>query len=166
MGLQPKKQFFSFNLTIEASPIWSSSRVWQLNMLEFVFGWARRTFLETLPNNTWWCRGCLIFFLGFLIPILNQSMQFSSCDPWRVFGHSNSPPHRALGWYRHTSSSRQICNIFSWLKPLYYCPDGGNVDFQCFSSFLLQSLSILWSSTILFCTSELYCLVLLLVMDD
>ncbi len=84
-----------------------------------------------------------IFFLGFLIPRLNQSLQFSSCNRWRVFGHSNSPPHHAIGWYRHTSSSRQICNIFRWLEPLYYCPDGGNVDFQCFSSFLLQSLSIL-----------------------
>uniref|UniRef100_A0A672R414 Queuosine 5'-phosphate N-glycosylase/hydrolase n=2 Tax=Sinocyclocheilus grahami TaxID=75366 RepID=A0A672R414_SINGR len=35
------------------------------------------------------------------------SLQFSSCDPWRVFGHSNSPPQRALGRYRHTSSSSE-----------------------------------------------------------
>jgi len=62
-------------------------------------------------------------------------LQFSSCDPWRVFGHSNSPPHRSLGWYRHTSSSRQICNIFGWLKPLNYCPDCRNGNFLCFSSF-------------------------------
>ncbi len=48
----------------------------------------------------------------------------------------NSPSQRALGRYRHTSSSRQICNIFSWLEPLNYYPDGGNRDFQCFNSFL------------------------------
>ncbi len=33
-----------------------------LNLLEFVFGWARRILLETLLNNMWWCRGCVIFF--------------------------------------------------------------------------------------------------------
>ncbi len=37
------------------------SRVWQLNLLEFVFGWVRTIFLETLPNNMWWFRGCLIY---------------------------------------------------------------------------------------------------------
>ncbi len=52
-----KKLFFF--LTIETSAIWSSSRVWQLNMLEFVFEWARIICLETLPNNMWWCWGCL-----------------------------------------------------------------------------------------------------------
>ncbi len=61
-GVAAKKLFFQFHLTIEASAIWSSSRVWQLNMLEFVFGWVRRIFLETLPNNMWWFRGCLMFF--------------------------------------------------------------------------------------------------------
>ncbi len=59
-GVAAKKLFFQFHLTIEASAIWSSSRVWQLNLLEFVFGWVRRIFLETLPNNMWWYRGCLI----------------------------------------------------------------------------------------------------------
>ncbi len=34
------------------------------------------------------------------------------------------------------SSFRQIFNIFSWLEPLNYYPDGGNGDFQCFNSFL------------------------------
>ncbi len=101
------------------------------------FGWARRIFLETLPNNMWWCRGWLTIFLkGFLTPKLNLSLQFSSCGPWRVFGHSNSPPHRALGRYRHMSSSRQIHNIFCWLENLNYCPDGGNGNFHCSSSFL------------------------------
>ncbi len=65
-GFAARKLFFQFHLTIEASPIWSSSRVWQLNMMEFVFGWVRRIFLETLLKNMWWYRGCLIFFfLGF-----------------------------------------------------------------------------------------------------
>ncbi len=109
------KSYFLFHMTIEVSPICSSSRVWQLNMLNmsffFFLGWARIIFLETLPNNMWWCRGCLtIFFKGFLTPKPNLSLKFSSCGPWRVFGHSNSPPHHALGWYRHMSSSRQIHN--------------------------------------------------------
>ncbi len=66
-----QKAIFSVHLTIEASAIWSSSRVWQLNLLEFVFGWVRTIFLETLPNNMWWFRGCLIFFFRFLTPRLN-----------------------------------------------------------------------------------------------
>ncbi len=130
-GVAAKKLFFQFHLTIEASAIWSSSLVWQLNLLEFVFGWVRRIFLETLPNNMWWFRGCFfIFFLGFW-----PQDEFSSCDRWRVFGYSNSPPQHSLGRYRHTSSFRQI-KIFSWLEPLNYYPDGGNGDFQCFNSFL------------------------------
>ncbi len=70
----------------------------------------------------------------------------------------NSPPHRGLGWYRHTSSSRQICNILRWLEPLNYCPDDGNRDFQWFRSFLRATFYFV-SSMILFCTSELYSLV-------
>ncbi len=53
-----------------------------------------------------------------------------------VFSHSNSPPHRALGRYRHTSSYRQIHNIFCWLEILNYSPDDGNGNFHCSSSFL------------------------------
>ncbi len=135
MGLLSKSYFFHFHLTIEASAIWSSSRVWQLNMLEFVFGWVRRIFLETLPNNMWWFRGCLIFFfLGFWPQ--DSTNLCNRCDRWRVFGYSNSPPKHSLGRYRHTSSFRQIFYIFSWLEPLNYYPDGGNGDFQCFNSFL------------------------------
>ncbi len=78
------------------------------------------------------------FFFGFLPPRLNYFLQFSSCGPWRVFGHSNSPPHHALGRYRHTSSSRQIRNILCWLEILNYCPDGGNGNFHCSSSFLVK----------------------------
>ncbi len=33
-------------------------------------------------------------------------------DLWRVFGHSNYP-HLAYRQYRHTSSSRQICDILN-----------------------------------------------------
>ncbi len=129
-------------------------------MLEIVFGWARRIFLETIPNNMCWCRGCLanFFFKGFLTPKLNLSLQFSSCGPWRVFGHSNSPSHRALGRYRHTSSSRQIHNILCWLEILNYCPDGGNGNFHCSSSFL--------KATSLICEAQLsfVALVFLIVM--
>ncbi len=139
-----KAIFCLFNLTTEASPIWSSSRVWQLNMLEFVFGWARSFFLENLPKNMWWCRGCLIKKKGFL--------QFSSCGPWIVFSHSNSPPHRALGQYRHTFSSRQVFNILSCLEPLNYCPDGGNGDLQCFNSFLTVTFYVVMLKNVQFFT--------------
>ncbi len=153
-----KSSFFLFHLTIEASPIWSSSRVWQLNMLEIIFGWVRRIFLETLPNNMWWCRCCLtIFFFGFLPPRLNYFLQFSSCGPWRVFGHSNSPSHHALGRYRHTSSSRQIHNILCWLEILNYCPDGGNGDFHCSSSFL-KATSLICEAQLSFATHQKYIL--------
>ncbi len=46
-----KALFFLFHLTIEASAIWSSSRVWQLNLLEFVFGWVRRIFSWNPPEQ-------------------------------------------------------------------------------------------------------------------
>ncbi len=80
--------------------------------------------------------GAVWFFMLFLTPRLNYFLQFSTCNLWRVFGHSNSPPHRALGWYKHTSFSRQICNVFSWLKSLNYYPDGGHGNFHCTSSIL------------------------------
>ncbi len=106
-------------------------------MLEFAFGWARIIFLETLPNNMWWCRWSLsIFKKGFLTPRLNYFLQFSSCGPWRVFNHSNSPSQRALGRYSHTCSSRQFCNILHWLEILNYCTDGWNGNFLSSSSFL------------------------------
>ncbi len=143
-----KKLIFLFHLTIEASPIWSSSRVWLLNMLEIIFGWARRIFLESVPNNMWWCR-C------YLTPKRNLSLQFSSCGPCRVFSHSNSPPHRALGRYRHTSFSRQIHNIFCWLEILNYCPDGGNGNFHCSSSFLIYIYIYIYIHT--YIHSQVYC---------
>ncbi len=125
-------------------------------MLEIIFGWARRIFLETLPNNMCWYRGCLTIFLaiGFLPPRLNYFLQFSSCGPWRVFGHSNSP-HRALGRYRHTSSSRQIRNILCWLEILNYCPDGGNGNFHCSSSFL-KATSLICEAQLSFAAHQKY----------
>ncbi len=73
-----KEQISLFHLTIEASPIWSSSRVWQLNMLEIVFGWVRIIFLETHPNNMWWCRGCLTIFLKVFWPRNSTYLYHSS----------------------------------------------------------------------------------------
>ncbi len=75
-------------------------------------------------------------------------MQFSSGGPWRVFRHSNSPPHRALGRYRHTSSSRQFPNTLCWLEMINYCPDGGNGNIHCSNSFL--------KATSLICEAQLY----------
>ncbi len=125
-------------------------------MLEIVFGWVRRIFLETLPNNMWWCRCCLTIFLK-VFWLLNLSLQFSSCGPWRVFGHSNSPSHRALGRFRRTSSSRQIHNIFCWLEILNYCPDGGNGNFHCSSSFL-KATSLICEAQLSFAAHQKYIL--------
>ncbi len=79
------------------------------------------------------------------------------CGPWRVFSHSNSPPHRALGRYKHTSSSRQIHNIFCWLEILNYCPDGGNGNFHCSSSFL-KATSLICEAQLSFATHQKYIL--------
>ncbi len=78
---------------------------------------------------------------------INYFLQLSSCGPWRVFSHSNSPSHRALGRYRHASSSRQFRNILCWLEILNYCSDGGNGNFHCSSSFL--------KATALICEAQL-----------
>ncbi len=61
---------------------------------------------------------------------------------WSLESHSNSTSHRALGRYRHTSSSRQFCNILCWLEIQTYCP-----DFNCSISFL--------KATSLICESQL-----------
>ncbi len=102
-----------------------------LDLISFIF-----YFIEALPNSMWWWRCCLIiFFNGFL----TWNSSFFCHYPafvLRVFSHSNSPSHRALGRYRHTSSSRQFRNIFCWLEILNYCPDGGNGNLHCSSSFL------------------------------
>ncbi len=103
--------------------------------MHFFFGWARIIFFETLPNNMWWYRCYLTFCKGFLTPKPNYFLQFSSCGPWRVFSHSNSPSHHTLGRYRHTSSSRQIHKILCWLQILEYCLDCGNGHFHCSISF-------------------------------
>ncbi len=79
-------------------------------------------------------------------------MQFSSCDPWRVFGYSNSPPQRALGRYRHASSFRQIFNIFSWLEPLNYYPDVGMGIFN-----VLTLKTIFSYNHFLFCDAQQSC---------
>ncbi len=74
-----------------------------------------------------------------------------------IFGHSNSPPHRALGRYRHMSSSRQIHNIFCWLEILNYCPDGGNGNFHCSSSFL-KATSLICEAQLSFAAHQKYIL--------
>ncbi len=104
------------------------------------------------------------FFLRFYSPRLNYFLQFSSCGPWKVFSHLNYPSHRAIGRYRHESSSRQFRNILCWLEILNNCPDGGNRHFHCSRSFLKATSINLWSS-IIFCYTS-YSLVFLIVMDD
>ncbi len=132
-------------------------------MLEIVFGWARRIFLETLPNNMWWCRAIWhLFFIFYFKRFSDPETQLfpTILQLWslkRIFGHSNSPPHRALGRYRHTSSSRQIHNIFCWLEILNYCPDGGNGNFHCSSSFL-KATSLICEAQLSFAAHQKYIL--------
>ncbi len=99
--------------------------------------------LENLPNNTWWCRCCLTIFLKVFWP---QDSTIFCNSPAVVLGES--PSHCALGRYRQTSSSRQFHNILCWLEILNYCPDGGNGNFHCSSSFL--------KVTSLICEAQLY----------
>ncbi len=140
------------HLTIEASPIRSSSRVWQLNMLEIVFWW----------NNFLFLICCVIFVIFFFLLKPSQTTSKMFSDPevielfssiiqlwsWWVVSHSNSPPRRALGRYRHTSSSRQFRNILCWLEILNYCPDAGNgaTSLICEAqlSFAAHQKCILW----------------------
>ncbi len=68
-----------------------------------------------------------------------------------------SSPHRALGWYRHTFSSRQFRNIFCWLEILNYCPDGGNGNFHCSSSFL-KATSLICEAQLSFAAHQKYIL--------
>ncbi len=105
-------------------------------------------FFETLPNNMRWCtcRCCFTIVLKVFWP--RDSTIFCSSPACRVFSHSNSPPHGALGRYRHTSSSGQFRNILCWLEILNYCPDGGNGNVHCSSSFL--------KATSLICEAQLY----------
>ncbi len=137
-------------------------------MLEIVFWWKHFfswffIFFWSLPNNMRCC--LIIFFKGFLTPRINYFLQFSSCGPWRVFGHSNSPPQHALGRYRHTSSSGRFITFYvDWNFFIIALM----VEMGIFTApaLFLKPLSNLWSSIIFCCTSEIYFLVLLFVMDD
>ncbi len=59
--------------------------------------------------------------------------------------------------YRHTSSSRQIHNIFCWLEMINYCPDGGNGNFHCSSSFL-KATSLICEAQLCFAAHQKYIL--------
>ncbi len=104
----------------------------------------------------WWCRCCLIFFFFFKVFWPRNSTIFCN-SPAVVLGHSNSPPHYSLGRYRRTSSSRQIHNIFCWLEILNYCPDGGNGNFDCSSSFL-KATSLICEAQLSFAAHQKYIL--------
>ncbi len=65
--------------------------------------------------------------------------------------------HRALGRYRHTSSSRQFCNILCWLHILNYCPDGGNGNFHCSIS-ILKATSLICEAQLSFAAHQKYIL--------
>ncbi len=99
----------------------------------------------------------LFFFLRFSDP---ETELF--CGPWRVFRHSNSPPRRALGRYRHTSSFGQFHNIICWLEILNYCPDGVNGDFHCSSSFL-KATSLICEAQLSFAAHQKYILCFFLI---
>ncbi len=116
-----------------------------------------RSFYLKLSQTTCGDVGVVWQFLfeGFLTPRLNYFLQFSSCGPWIVFSHSNSPPHHALGWYRHTSSFRQIHNILFWSEILNYCSDGGRVNSHCSSSFL-KATSLICEAQLSFAAHQKY----------
>ncbi len=149
------KKHFLVSSDHRSQSIWSSSRVWQLNMLEIVFGWARIIFLETLPNNTWWCRCCLTIYLkGFLTPRRNYFLQFSSCGPWRVFSHSNTPglpyhPSSATNWSPPCHAEPSIEYIYSkWT----YFPEGQQFTKIIFFYWFYERILICWDSELVgFC---------------
>ncbi len=120
--------------------------------LRFVFGlldgwkiqtWPIRRFLT--ESITCWFFICWFFFCN------------SPAVVFGVFSHSNSPPNRALGRYRHTSSSRQFQNIFCWLEILNYCPDGGNGNLHGSSSFL-KTTSLICEAQLSFAAHHKYIL--------
>ncbi len=55
------------------------------------------------------------------------------------------------------SSSRQFRNIFCWLQILNYCPDGGNGNFNCSSSFL-KATSLICEAQLSFAAHQKYIL--------
>ncbi len=71
--------------------------------------------------------------------------------------------HRALGRYRHMSSSRQFRNIFCWWEILNYCPDCGNGYFHCSSSFL-KATSLICEAQLSFAARQKYILCFFLKM--
>ncbi len=60
-----------------------------------------------------------------------------------------------LGRYRHTSSSRQFSHILCWWKILNYCPDGGNGNCHCSSSFF-KATSLTYESQLSFAEHPIY----------
>ncbi len=126
-------------------------------MLEFVFGWARIFFLETLSNNMWWRRCCLTILFKVFWPRDSTIFCNSPSVVLGVFGRSIAPSHRALLRYRHTSSSRQFRNILCWLEILNYCPDGGNGNVHCSCSFL-KATSLICEAQLTFHAHQKYIL--------
>ncbi len=109
----------------------------------------------------WWCRGCVTIYL-FKVFWPRDSTIFCN-SPAVVLEESLAPQtllltvQCALGRYRHTSSSRQIHNIFCWLEILNYCPDGGNGNFHCSSSFL-KATSLICEAQLSFAAHQKYIL--------
>ncbi len=67
--------------------------------------------------------------------------------------------------YRHTSSSRQIHDIVCWLEIINYCPDGGNGNFHCSSSFL-KATSLIFEAQLSFAAHQKYILSFFLIVMD
>ncbi len=115
---------------------------------------ARIIFLEILPNNTWWCRGCLTIFFKVFWP--RDSTIFCN-SPAVILGESLATQTLLIRRYRHTSSSRQFRNILCWLEIINYCPDGGDGDFHCSSSFL-KATSLIYEAQLSFAAHQKYIL--------
>ncbi len=115
--------------------------------LRFVFGLLYGWKIQTWPIIRFLTESvtCWFFICWYLI----ESTIFCN-SPAVVLGES-------LGRYRHTSSFRQIHNIFCWLEILNYCPDGGNGNFHC-SSYFLKATSLICEVQLSFAAHQKYIL--------
>ncbi len=74
----------------------------------------------------WWWRCCLIILCKFSVPETQSFSAILQLWPLKSLWPLKLSFSRALGWYRHMSSSRQFRNILCWLEIHNYYPDGGN----------------------------------------
>ncbi len=107
-------------------------------------------------SDNWICWRLFLDELGYFLMVFWPWDSTIFCNSPGV-SHSNSPSHCALGRYRHTSSSRQFCNIYVDCKFLIIAPDGGNGHFHCSRSFL-KATSLICQAQLSFAAHQKYIL--------